>query len=70
MTIFSYYDVYHKKCRKIWKFDAYYFIIKNEKSINPSYDDNHKVNDEALINANTNATHVAKITSNFDKVKE
>ena len=38
--------------------------------INPSYDDNQKANAEALINANTNATHVAKITSIFDKVKK
>ena len=50
--------------------DSYYFLIKNEKDINPSYDDNHKANAWCLINANINATHVAKIASIFDKVKK
>jgi len=54
---------------KYKKFDVYYFLIKNEKGINPSYDDNHKANIETLINANKNATHAAKITSIFNKVK-
>ena len=63
--------IYHKKnVVKYKKFDSHYFIIKNEKDINPSYDDNHKPNDGCLINDNTNATYVAKIVSIFDKVKK
>ena len=37
---------------------------------NPSYYDNYKAYAEALINVNTNATHVAVIASIFDKVKK
>ena len=35
---------YYKNVGKYKKFDVYYFIIKNEKDINPSYGDNHKAN--------------------------
>ena len=37
--------------------------------IQVSYDDNHKANAGCLINANIDATHLAKIASIFDKVK-
>ena len=70
MNIFSCYGIYYKKMSEnIKNLMSIILLLKNEKGINPSYNNNHKTNTQALLNADPNAAHMVKIVSIFDKVK-
>ena len=45
-------------------------ILKDEKGINPGYDDDYKAKTQALIDSHPNATHVVNSISIFEKVKK